>query len=107
MTDKTDTTEIEAAVDRYLRSSGESKQYRDTAETVLGQFETWLQGGNLNSFEDFERDGEQIIRRYADRLAQRVEADGIAASTAHMYYSVISGFFGFCVRDGVLPRNLR
>lgn len=40
MTDKTDTTEIEAAVDRYLRSSGESKQYRDTAETVLGQFET-------------------------------------------------------------------
>ncbi|MFC6825213.1 hypothetical protein ACFQEV_09430 [Halopelagius fulvigenes] len=25
--------------------------------------------------------------------------------TAQMYYNVISGFLGFCVRDGVLSRN--
>ncbi|SFG71692.1 Phage integrase family protein [Halopelagius inordinatus] len=100
-----DATEFTETVDRYLRSSGDSTQYRDTAETVLGQFETWLRRRDLDSFEHLERDGEQIIRRYADRLNQRVDADGIAASTAQMYYNVISGFLGFCVRDGVLSRN--
>lgn len=98
-------TAFSRAVQRYLRSSGDSTQYRDTAETVLGQFETWLRRRDFDSFEVLERDGERIVRRYADRLGQRVEADGIAASTAQMYYNVISGFLGFCVRDGVLSRN--
>lgn len=100
-----DSTQFSRTVERYLRSSGDSTQYRDTAETVLTQFAEWLRRRDLDAFESFERDGERIVRRYADRLNQRVEADGIAASTAQMYYNVVSGFLGFCVRDGVLSRN--
>jgi integrase len=100
-----DDSEVSQAVDRYLRSSGDSDQYRHTAETVLEQFTVWLRRRDLETFDSFENDGEQILRRYADRLNQRVEADGIAASTAQMYYNVVSGFLGYCVRDGVLSQN--
>jgi integrase len=98
-------SDISRAVDRYLRSSGDSDQYRHTAETVLNQFTDWLRRRDLETFDSFENDGEQILRRYADRLNQRVKADGIAASTAQMYYNVVSGFLGYCVRDGVLSQN--
>ncbi|MDS0300739.1 recombinase XerD [Halogeometricum sp. S1BR25-6] len=100
-----DDSEVSEAVDRYLRASGDSDQYRHTAETVLEQFTTWLRRRDLETFDSFESDGEQILRRYADRLNQRVRADGIEASTAGMYYDVVSGFLGYCVRDGVLSRN--
>ena len=100
-----DESEVAAAVSRYLRANGTSAQYRSTAESVLSQFETWLRRRGKNSFEAFETEGQQILRRYADRLAQRVEAGGISASSAQTYYNVISGFLGFCVRDGDLTRN--
>ncbi|WP_175454505.1 hypothetical protein [Halopelagius longus] len=43
-----ETTEFTETVDRYLRSSGGLKQYRETAETVLRQFESWLRRQTLN-----------------------------------------------------------
>ncbi|MDS0300304.1 site-specific integrase [Halogeometricum sp. S1BR25-6] len=100
-----DTSEIDAAIGRYLRASGESAQYSSTAESVLSQFETWLRRRGKDSFAAFEDEGEQLLRRYADRLAQRVEAGGISASSAGTYFNVISGFLSFCVRDGDLLRN--
>ncbi|ELZ29393.1 site-specific recombinase XerD, partial [Halogeometricum pallidum JCM 14848] len=47
MTD--DDSEVSQAVDRYLRSSGDSDQYRQTAETVLDQFTDWLQRRDLET----------------------------------------------------------
>ncbi|RYJ08497.1 site-specific integrase [Halogeometricum borinquense] len=98
-------SEVAAAIARYLRSNGDSSQYRSTAESVLSKFETWLRRRGKDTFDAFEDEGEQLLRRYSDRLAQRVEADGISASSAQTYYNVISGFLGFCVRDGALTRN--
>jgi integrase len=98
-------SELVAAIDRYLRAGGESGQYRSTAESVLSQFETWLRRRGKDSFDSFDEEGEQLLRRYADRLAQRVDAGGISASSAQTYFNVISGFLGFCVRDGDLARN--
>lgn len=98
-------SEIADAVNRYLRANGNSAQYRSTAESVLSQFETWLRRRGKDSFDAVEDEGEQLLRRYSDRLAQRVDADGISASSAQTYYNVISGFLGFCVRDGDLARN--
>lgn len=98
-------SEIADAVDRYLRASGDSAQYRSTARSVLSQFETWLRQRGKDEFDAFETEGAQLLRRYSDRLAQRVEADAISAASAQTYYNVISGFLGFCVRDGDLSRN--
>lgn len=98
-------SDVAAAISRYLRANGESSQYRSTADSVLAQFETWLRRRGKDTFAAFEDEGERILRRYADRLAQRVEAGAISASSAQTYYNVISGFLGFCVRDGALTRN--
>ncbi|SFR64888.1 tyrosine-type recombinase/integrase [Halogeometricum limi] len=101
----TSESDVSRAIARYLRSSGDSAQYRSTADSVLSQFETWLRRRGKDSFEAFEAEGEQLLRRYADRLAQRVDSGGISASSAATYYNVVSGFLGYCVRDGVLSRN--
>jgi integrase len=46
-------------------------------------------------------DGDRIMRRYA----QRVDAGGLAASTATTYWAYLSGFLSYAVRDGLLDRN--
>ena len=45
------------------------------------------------------------MRRYAQRLGQRIPRSDITPSTARTYYSIMSGFLSFAVRDGVLDRN--
>jgi integrase len=105
MTEHESESDFQRAIDRYLRASGDSAQYRQSAKAPLSKFEDWLRKRDWDSFDHFESDGETTLRRYADRLAQRVDAGGISASSAQTYFNVISGFLGYCVRDGRLSRN--
>ena len=102
--------DVEAAIERYIRSkskSHDSGYYRSTAATVLTQWVEWLQNHGYADFELLgdEQKGPTIMRRYAQRLDQRVTAGGIQASSAKTYWSVIGGFLSYAMRDGELAHN--
>ena len=102
---------LAAAIDRYLQSKSKgtdgSGAYRQTAETALTQWHEWLREQDCDRLDDLgDREiGATIMRRYAQRLGQRVRRGDIAPSTAWTYYNIVSGFLSFAVRDGVLDRN--
>ncbi|MFD1515723.1 tyrosine-type recombinase/integrase [Halomarina rubra] len=104
---------LQTAVDRYLRSKStgfdEKGQptgaYVDAASSELRRFVGWMRARGRDLEDLAGDDGTLIIRRYAERLDDRVTAGGIAGSTANAYFSYLSGFLTYCVRDGRLPTN--
>lgn len=99
------------SVDRYLDSRSKGSRggyYRGTAASELRRWLDWLDRRDWADFGvlgDGER-GPQVMRRYAQRLAQRARADdGIEPSTARTYYACVRAFLSWCVRDGLLDRN--
>lgn len=100
--------ELEAAIDRYLRSKSkggaESGTYYRSARSALDRWTEWLSADDINCLGTPD-DGAQVLRRYAQHLAKNVDEGELAASSAHTYYNIISGFCSYCVRDGVLPSN--
>jgi len=104
---------LQAAVDRYLRSKstgvdeeGEpTGAYVDAAGSELRRFVGWMRARGRDLDDLAGDDGPLVVRRYAERLDDRVTAGGIAGSTANAYFSYLSGFLTYCVRDGRLPTN--
>ena len=108
----TDGPNLRDAIDSYLKfkstdGTGESGYYVNTARSILDQFHEWAvdtENADLERLGD-ETVGPQIMRKYAARLNQRASAGGIAASTAHTYWNVISGFMTDARDDGRLQIN--
>lgn len=99
-------SEFSAAIDRYVRSR-DAGAYRRTARSVLARFEEWASARGDADFDVLGDDarGTTVMRRYAQRLARRVDAGAISASSAETYYNVVSGFLSYAVRDGELAAN--
>ncbi len=101
-------TELEAAINRYLRSKSKggtgSGTYYRTAKSALDRWQEWLTSDEIAELTDPDA-GAQVLRRYAQHLSTQVGRDDFAASSAHTYYNIVSGFCSYCVRDGVLPSN--
>ncbi|MFC5973877.1 tyrosine-type recombinase/integrase [Halomarina salina] len=108
-----ETTQLQSAVERYLRSKSTSRDengdptgtYVDAAGSELRRFVAWLDARDRDLNDLAGDDGPLLLRRYAERLDDRVTAGGIAGSTATTYFSYVSGFLTYCVRDGRLPTN--
>jgi integrase len=106
-------TALRTAVDRYLRSkaTGTDEEgaptgaYVDAAGSELRRFVAWMEARGRGLTDLADDDGRFVLRRYAERLDDRVTAGAIAGSTANSYFSYVSGFLTYCVRDGRLPRN--
>ncbi|WP_330633347.1 tyrosine-type recombinase/integrase [Halocatena halophila] len=100
--------DLNAAIERYLRSKSkggaQSGTYYRTAKSALDRWQAWLSIDEIAALTDPDA-GAQILRRYAQHLTTKVGDDELAASSAHTYYNIISGFCSYCVRDGVLPSN--
>jgi site-specific recombinase XerD len=88
---------IQARLDRL-----DSGNYKRNNEYVLTAFADFLRERGVR---DLEAVSEQDCRRYAQHLADEVQADELAASSATTYYDVVRAWLGWCVRDGRLPEN--
>lgn len=107
------TSDLRAAADRYLRSKATGRDengdptgaYVDAASSELRRFVGWMLARGRDLEDLAGDDGRLLARRYAERLDDRVTAGGIAGSTANTYFSYVSGFLTYCVRDGRLPTN--
>jgi integrase len=98
---------LQECIEGYLRSRGKRNgtgTYARTARSKLERWANWL-GPHELSVADLNREGDTIMRRYAQHLAQRVESGGIAGSTANSYWSYIQAFCSYAQRDGILDRN--
>jgi integrase len=95
-------TALQRSIDNYLRTRTDS--YAHSARSELQRWLGWLddRGHDVDALQE---EGDRIMRRYAQRLAQRVDAGGLAASTATTYWGYLSGFLSYAVRDGLLDRN--
>ncbi|MWG33167.1 tyrosine-type recombinase/integrase [Halomarina oriensis] len=104
---------LQTAVERYLRSKSTgvddegdpSGSYVDAAGSELRRFVGWMRARGRGLDDLAGDDGPLVVRRYVERLDDRVTAGGIAGSTANAYFSYLSGFLTYCVRDGRLPTN--
>lgn len=103
--------ELHQTIQRYLKSvskgPGTSGTYKSNAETALTAWAEWLiRNGHtdLDALND-PSDGPLIVRRYAQHLADRESNGELAVSSVQTYYSIISAFLSYAVRDGMLNRN--
>ena len=104
---------LDDAINRYRRSKATghtangspSGAYIDAAGSELERFRKWMTAREKTLSDLTGDDGPLIMRRYAERLDDRVTGGGIAGSTANSYFAYISGFLTYCVRDGRLPTN--
>lgn len=106
--------DLAGVIDRYLRASARggagSGTYRASAETPLRSddhgFEAWAatRGVSLGELEDRER-GPRVMRRWAQRLRDRVDADELSVATARTYWNVTRACLEHAVRDGALAWN--
>ncbi|MWG36218.1 tyrosine-type recombinase/integrase [Halomarina oriensis] len=106
-------TSLQIAAERYLRSKSTGRDddgdptgaYVDAAGSELRRFIGWMHARGRDLDDLAGDDGPLVMRRYAERLDDRVTAGGIAGSTANSYFSYLSGFLTYCVRDDRLPTN--
>lgn len=92
---------LEEAVRARLKRV-DSGNYARNSKFVLGDFAAFLRERGVY---DPEAISETDCRRYAQALADRVDADGLAASSANTYYDVVRAWLAWCVRDARIPEN--
>lgn len=92
---------IETAIHARLKRI-DSGNYERNSKLVLNDFADFVSDRGVRELEDVT---ETDCRRYAQELADRVEADELAASSANTYYDIVRAWFGWCVRDGRIPEN--
>jgi len=97
-----DRTPLERSIDNYLRTRTDS--YARSARSELDRWRGWLDARGYDAGTLDER-GDEVMRQYAQRLAERVDAGGLAASTATTYWAYLSAFLSYAVRDSLLDRN--
>lgn len=89
--------DIQARLDRL-----DSGNYRRNNQYVLSAFADFLRERGVHDLEDVS---EQDCRRYAQHLADEVQVDELAASSANTYYDIVRAWLSWCVRDGRIPEN--
>lgn len=93
---------VEDGVSEYLASI-ESGNYRRSVDSVLSAWEEWA--ARTRGISTVDEVDVLDCRRYARHLKQQVRSDGMKASTAGTYYSIVRAFLGFCVDEEILDSN--
>lgn len=102
------TDDLERALEQFLVSKGkgtgqDSGNYRRNAKREVQNLLDWLEEtpGAPTSFDEWDEEGYQPLRRYARELAQR----DVRPNTIQTYWNYVSAFVGWCAREGYLSQN--
>jgi integrase len=79
-----------------------SGTYVRDLERVVPKWVDWM---NSRGVETLDRLDEKQLAAYAEYLARRESADGIAAATAHKYYNLVSAYLTYCRKWGEIDDN--
>ncbi|NHN42951.1 tyrosine-type recombinase/integrase [Halorubellus sp. JP-L1] len=80
----------------------DSGNYARNSKFVLTDFAEFVRDRGIRELENVT---ETDCRRYAQDLADRVDADELAASSANTYYNIVRAWLAWCVRDARIPEN--